>query len=80
MQAKAKKPALPAHHFIRKFPYSRKQKFLDTLKDRLDNFSLPTENNCLTSFDDFISIFQLTANQIFPVTKLSCKARKRHKH
>ena len=77
---KVKKPALPAHHFIRKFPYSKKKKFLDTLKDRLDNFSLPTENNCQTSFEDFISIFQLTANQIFPVTKLSCKARKRRKH
>ena len=77
---KVKKPALPTHHFVRKFPFSKKQMFLDTLKDRLDNFPTPTENNCKSSFDNFISILQLTANQIFPITKLSCKQSKRRKH
>ena len=77
---KIKKPLLPSHHFRRRFPHSRKQKNLDTLESRLENFPDPTPSNCLSGFDDFISILQLTANQIFPVTKLSCKERKRYKH
>ena len=75
-----KKPKLAPYHFRRKFPHSKKHKFLDTLKGRLENFADPTPNDCLESFDNFISIIQLTANQVFPVTKLSCKERKRYKN
>ena len=74
-----KKPKLPSHHFRRRFPHSKKQKFLDLLKARLENFPDPVQNP-VSSFDNFISTFQLVANQIFPVTKLSCKERKRYKH
>ena len=56
------------------------RKKLDTLKGRLENFPDPTPNHCVSSFHNYISIFQLTGNQIFPVTKLSCKDRKRYKH
>ena len=77
---KIKKPTLPAHHFRRKFPYSKKPKFLDTLKSRLENYPDPTPDDCVSSFINFISIFQLTGEQVFPATKLSCKDRKRYKH
>ena len=75
-----KKPKMAPYHFRRKFPHSKKPKFLNTLKERLENFPDPTTEDFLTNFQNFISIFQLTANQIFPVTKLSCKERKRYKH
>ena len=75
-----KKPKLEPYHYRRKFPHSKKPKFLDTLQRRLENFPDPTPEDCLSSFKNFVSIFQLTGNQIFPTKKLSCKERKRYRH
>ena len=77
---KVKKPKIAPYHFRRKFPHSKKPKFLSTLSERLENFPDPTIENFLTNFCNFISLFQLTANQTFPTTKLSCKERKRYRH
>ena len=76
-----KKPNLPFYHFRRRFPYSKKEKFLNVLQKRIDDCDgLLSLSDPFTNLNELISILQLTANQIFPVTKLSCKERKKFKH
>ena len=60
------KPKLTGNHFYRNFPHSKKPKFLDTLLCRLNYFLDWTCVQPISDFDKFMSILQLTADQIYP--------------
>ena len=58
-------PNLQSHHFRRKFSYTKKDKFVNTLKLRLGTCQ-HFPNDPISELEQLISTIQLTANQIFP--------------